>query len=95
MSDEMLIEVVRKIVANPPYHNCRGPRCPLCMELPAALEDAAEGNRFAGKTANEWHDIAVTWKTRALNAEMERDVAQRDADLLANRLLEEAEVPDA
>lgn len=43
---------------------------------------------YSGKTAQEWHDIALTWKRRAMNAEIRLATAERDADLLADRLLE-------
>ncbi len=49
------------------------------------------GELYINKTAQEWHDIALEWKRRALNAEIAAKTAERDADLLADRLIEESE----
>lgn len=35
-------EVAQQIVSYPPFHNCRGPFCPLCIELPNRLADLRE-----------------------------------------------------
>lgn len=46
---------------------------------------------YLSKTAQEWHDVALEWKRRAMDAEIRLATAERDADLLADRLIESSE----
>ena len=46
---------------------------------------------YLEKTAKEWHDIALVWKRRALDADIRAKTAERDADMLADRLIEDSE----
>lgn len=50
---------------------------------------------FSGHTAQEWHDIALDWKRKAKHWEAEAKTATHDADLLAERLIEETECATA
>lgn len=34
-----VVEAARALVKNPPYHQCRGPFCPLCIMLPDRIAD--------------------------------------------------------
>lgn len=55
------------------------------------IEALESSNVYVGKTAKQWHDEALDWKRRALNAEIRASMAERDADLLADRLIEGSE----
>lgn len=45
---------------------------------------------YLGHTAKEWHFIALEWKRKAMEAKLAAETVQRDVDLLAKRLIEEA-----
>ena len=46
-----VVGTARRLVADLPYHTCRGPSCLLCMELPDALAafDDVEGPSAPGE----------------------------------------------
>lgn len=37
-----VVEVARILIKDPPYHQCRGPFCPLCILLPDRIADYDE-----------------------------------------------------